>query len=65
MSFAQLSYRRRLHDIEACLNAQSNKLYHMSINGNVPISNLPRANENRDWRIYVDFAQVLISMRKF
>ncbi|NQT96786.1 MAG: IS4 family transposase [Candidatus Marinimicrobia bacterium] len=61
MSFAQLSYRESLRDIEACLNAQPNKQYHMGIKGNVSISNLSRANENRDWRIYADFAQVLIS----
>ena len=61
MSFAQLSYRESLRDIDACLNAQPNKLYHMGIKGNVSISNLSRANENRDWRIYADFAQVLIS----
>ena len=61
MSFAQLSYRESLRDIEACLNAQPNKLYHMGIKGNVSISNLSRANENRDWRIYADLAQVLIS----
>jgi len=61
MSFAQLSYRESLRDIEACLNAQPNKLYHMGIKGNVSISNLSRANENRDWRIYADQAQVLIS----
>ena len=61
MSFAQLSYRESLRDIEACLNAQPNKLYHMGIKGNVTISNLSRANENRDWRIYAEFAQILIS----
>ncbi len=61
MSFAQLSYRESLRDIEACLNAQPNKLYRMGIKGNVSISNLSRANERRDWRIYADFAQVLIS----
>ncbi|MEA1877203.1 MAG: IS4 family transposase [Bacteroidota bacterium] len=60
MSFAQLSYRRSLRDIEACLNAQPNKLYHMGIRGNVARSNLARANENRDWRIYSDLAQKLI-----
>ena len=54
MSFAQLSYREGLQDIEACLNAQLNKLYHMGIKGNVSISNLSCANENRDWRIYAD-----------
>jgi len=60
MSFAQLSYRRSLRDIEACLNAQPEKLYHMGIRGNVARSNLARANENRDWRIYSDLAQQLI-----
>jgi len=60
MSFAQLSYRRSLRDIEACLNAQPGKLYHMGIRGNVARSNLARANENRDWRIYSDLAQRLI-----
>ena len=61
MSFSQLSYRESLRDIEACLNAQPNKLYHMGIKGNVTISNLSRANESRDWRIYAEFAQILIS----
>ena len=61
MSFAQLSYRESLRDIEACLNAQPNKLYHLGIKGHVSISNLSRANEKRDWRIYADFAQTLIS----
>ncbi len=60
MSFAQLSYRRSLRDIEACLNAQPGKLYHMGIRGNVARSNLARANEKRDWRIYSDLAQKLI-----
>ncbi len=64
MSFAQFSYRESLRDIEACLNAQPNKLYHMGIKGNVSISNLSRANEKRDWRIYADFAQVLISQAR-
>jgi transposase len=61
MSFAQLSYRRSLRDIEACLNAQPKKLYHMGIKGNVARNNLARANENRDWRIYSDLAQKLIT----
>ena len=60
MSFAQLSYRRSLRDIEACLNAQPRKLYHMGIRGNVVRTNLARANEKRDWRIYSDLAQKLI-----
>jgi hypothetical protein len=56
ISFAQLSYRESLRDIEACLNAQPNKLYHMGIRGNMSISNLFCANEKRDWRIYADYA---------
>ena len=60
MCFAQLTYRSSLRDIEACLNAQFNKLYHMGIRGNVSRTNLARANENRDWRIYAEFAQRLI-----
>jgi len=61
MSFAQLSYRESLRDIEACLTAQPNKLYHMGIKGNVARTNLARANEKRDWRIYAEFAQILIA----
>jgi hypothetical protein len=60
MAFAQLTYRESLRDIEACLNAQSNKLYHMGIRANVSRSTLADANEKRDWRIYADFAQSLI-----
>ncbi|MCG6552045.1 MAG: IS4 family transposase [Candidatus Magnetominusculus sp. LBB02] len=60
MAFAQLTYRESLRDIEACLRVQQNKLYHMGIQGDVSRSTLARANENRDWRIYADFAQVLI-----
>jgi len=60
MSFAQLTYRESLRDIEACLRAVNTKLYHMGIRGPVARSTLADANENRDWRIYADFAQVLI-----
>ena len=60
MSFAQLTFRESLRDIEACLTALSNKLYHSGIKQPVPKSTLAEANENRDWRIYADFAQVLI-----
>ena len=60
MAFAQLTYRESLRDIEACLRSQQNKLYHMGIRGTVSRSPLADANENRDWRIYADFAQVLI-----
>jgi len=61
MAFAQLTYRESLRDIEACLRSAGNKLYHMGITTNVSKSTLADANENRDWRIYADFAQVLIS----
>jgi len=60
MAFAQLTYRESLRDIEACLKAQSNKLYHMGIRSKVARSTLAEANEKRDWRIYADFAQSLI-----
>jgi len=61
MSFAQLTYRESLRDIEACLNAQPNKLYHMGIKGRATRTNLAHANRKRDWRIYAEFAQLLIS----
>ncbi len=60
MAFAQLTYRESLRDIEACLKAQSSKLYHMGIRSAVARSTLAEANEKRDWRIYADFAQSLI-----
>ena len=60
MAFAQLTYRESLRDIEACLKAQQNKLYHMGIRSSVARSTLAEANEKRDWRIYADFAQSLI-----
>ena len=60
MSFAQVTYRESLRDIEVCLRSQQNKLYHMGFRGQVSRSTLADANENRDWRIYADFAQVLI-----
>jgi len=60
MAFAQLTYRESLRDIEACLRARQNKLYHMGIHGTISKNNLAYTNEQRDWRIYADFAQVLI-----
>jgi len=60
MCFAQLTYRESLRDIAACLIAFSTKLYHSGIKNVVPKSTLAEANENRNWRIYADFAQVLI-----
>jgi hypothetical protein len=61
MAFAQLTYRESLRDIEACLSALPDRLYHMGIRGNVSRSTLADANEQRDWRIYADFAQGLIA----
>jgi hypothetical protein len=61
MAFAQLTYRESLRDIEACLGAVPDQLYHMGIRGPVTRSTLADANEKRDWRIYADYAQVLIS----
>jgi hypothetical protein len=64
MAFAQLTYRESLRDIEACLRALQPKLYHMGIRGRISRSTLADANEHRDWRIYADFAQVLIATAK-
>src|SRR5438477_329452 len=61
MAFAQLTYRESLRDIEACLSAQSHKLYHMGLRQAVSRSTLADANESRDWRIYADLAQQLIA----
>lgn len=60
MAFAQLTYRESLRDIEACTRAAHVKLYHMGIRGKVSRNTLANANSVRDWRIYADFAQVLI-----
>lgn len=61
MAFAQLTYRDSLRDIEACLGAAPEKLYHMGIRGKVARSTLADANEKRDWRIYADLAYRLIA----
>jgi transposase len=60
MAFAQLTFRESLRDIETCLRAVRGKLYHMGIRGGISRTTLAKANENRDWRIFADFAQVLI-----
>jgi IS4 transposase len=60
MAFAQLTYRESLRDIEVCLRSLQPKLYHAGIRGRVSRSTLADANEHRDWRIYADFAQILI-----
>lgn len=64
MCFAQLTYRESLRDIETCLRAMKAKLYHMGIRGKVSRSTLADANEKRDWRIYRDFAHVLIGIAR-
>jgi hypothetical protein len=60
MVFAQLTYRESLRDIETCLRALQPKLYHAGFRGKVSRSTLADANERRNWRIYADFARVLI-----
>lgn len=64
MAFAQLTYRDSLRDIEACLRALGGKLYHMGFRGKISRSTLADANEAHDWRIYADFAQVLIRIAR-
>jgi len=64
MAFAQLTYRESLRDIEACLRAQSNKLYHMGIRSQVSRNTLSNANKVRDWRIYADLAHSLIPVAR-
>jgi hypothetical protein len=64
MAFAQLTYRESLRDIEACLRSTQRKLYHMGFRGNVSRNTLAHANQVRDWRIYADFAQILIGQAR-
>jgi len=64
MAFAQLTYRESLRDIEACLRSMSGKLYHAGFRGRVARTTLADANESRDWRIYADFAQILIGIAR-
>jgi hypothetical protein len=61
MAFAQLTFRESLRDIQVCLRATQTKLYHLGIRGKVSRNTLAHANQTRDWRIYSDFAQVLIT----
>lgn len=60
LAFAQLTFRESLRDIEACLRSMKSKLYHMGIRGQIARNTLSNANNIRDWRIYADFAQILI-----
>lgn len=62
LAFAQLTYRESLRDIQVCLGSFKAKLYHMGIRGKIAKTTLADANQNRDWRIYADFAQVLIGI---
>src|SRR5208337_1077107 len=64
MAFAQLTYRESLRDIETCLRAMGPKLYHAGFRGRIARSTLADANERHDWRIYADFAHVLIAAAK-
>ena len=64
MGFAQFTYRESLRDIEACLRSVGDKLYHMGFRSTVARSTLADANESRDWRIFADFAQVLIAVAR-
>jgi len=64
MTFAQLTYRESLRDAITCLEVLKPKLYHVGIRGSVSRSTLADANEKRDWRIYADFAQVLIAQAR-
>jgi hypothetical protein len=64
MAFAQLTYRHSLREVEACLRAVQPKLYHLGIRSSISHSNLAHANNTRDWRIYADFAQILIQRAK-
>ena len=64
LAFAQLTYRESLRDIETCLRAAGEKLYHMGIRAKVSRNTLAHANEIRDWRIYHDFARVLIKQAR-
>jgi Domain of unknown function (DUF4372)/Transposase DDE domain len=64
MAFAQLTFRESLRDIEACLRAQSSKLYHLGFRSTVARNTLANANATRDWRMYCEFAQRLIAMAR-
>lgn len=62
LAFAQLTFRESLRDIETCLRSMESKLYHMGIRSSISRNTLANANEKRDWRIYGDFAQVLMHL---
>ena len=64
LAYAQLTYRESLRDIETCLRAHARQLYHMGFRGGISRNNLANANRQRDWRIYADFARVLIAQAR-
>ncbi len=64
LAFGQLAYRESLRDIVVCLSSHQSKLYHLGFNSYTVLPTLARANEKRDWRIYRDFAQVLITQAR-
>jgi len=64
LAFAQLTFRESLRDIEACLRAQQSRLYHMGFRSRIARNTLAHADQHRDWRIYADFAQVLIAQAR-
>ena len=64
MAFAQLTFRESLRDIEVCLRAHQDKLYHMGIRGGMSRNTLANANQRRDWRIYAEFAQAMIRIAR-
>jgi hypothetical protein len=64
MAFGQLTHRESLSDTALCLKLQRDKLYHLGIGQPFHKSTISRANENRDWRIFQDFALKLIEQAK-
>jgi Domain of unknown function (DUF4372)/Transposase DDE domain len=64
LAFAQLTYRESLRDIETCLRAHPSQLYHMGFRGPISRNTLAHANQQRDWRIYADFAHALIAQAR-
>lgn len=62
MTFAQLSFRESLRDIESCMSAMKTKMYHCGIRSTIARSTIAKANENRSWKIYAEFAQTLIEV---
>lgn len=64
LSFGQLTHRESLRDLVSCLKAHQSKLYHLGFSQGISRTTLADANEKRDWRIYADFAQVLIAQAR-